>query len=104
MRRPIVSASSVPTAAQLRKAIDSGETGDKIAADDPAAAPLGTGDEAAGNPPSKAELRTAVRQEVRQPRSEGEWAPQPTAVLFYLALVIAIGIILIGGELIVMSG
>ena len=34
--------------AQLRNEIDRGETGDKVAAPDPAAAPLGTDDEAAG--------------------------------------------------------
>jgi hypothetical protein len=36
------------TAEQLRHDIDSGRTGDKIPAADPATAPLGTDDEAAG--------------------------------------------------------
>ncbi len=35
---------------RLRNEIDAGRTGDKIPASDPAAAPLGTDDEAAGRP------------------------------------------------------
>ncbi|KAA0678837.1 hypothetical protein [Roseomonas genomospecies 6] len=38
-------------AQRLRDAIDKGQTGDKIPAADPAAAPLGTDDEAAGTRP-----------------------------------------------------
>jgi hypothetical protein len=38
------------TVEQLRSDIDSGRTGDKVPADDPAAAPLGTDEEAAGTP------------------------------------------------------
>jgi hypothetical protein len=41
-----------PTTSQLRHDIDTGRTGEKVAAPDPAAAPLGTDDEAAGTPPS----------------------------------------------------
>lgn len=42
---------------QVRHRIDSGATGDKVAGSDPAAAPLGTDDEAGGAPsrPSPAE-------------------------------------------------
>lgn len=36
---------------QLRRDIDKGKTGDKVAGTDPAAAPLGTDDEAAGTSP-----------------------------------------------------
>lgn len=49
---------------QLRSEIDSGRTGDKMAWPDPAAAPLGTDDEAAGSPPTPAQVATAHRQEV----------------------------------------
>ncbi|MGQ9367787.1 hypothetical protein [Azospirillum sp. ST 5-10] len=38
-------------AQRLRAAIDRGETGDKVPNEDPAAAPLGTDDEAAGTRP-----------------------------------------------------
>lgn len=40
------------TMAQLRQDIDSGRTGGKVAAPDPAASPLGTDDEAGGAPAS----------------------------------------------------
>ena len=44
---------------RLRDRIDSGETGDKVAFPDPAAAPLGTDAEAGGHPPTAAEVRLA---------------------------------------------
>lgn len=47
------------TTAQLRDDIDSGRTGDKVDFPDPAAAPLGTDDEAAGRPPKPAEVSMA---------------------------------------------
>ena len=50
---------------QLRGAIDRGETGDKAAYPDPAAAPLGADDEAAGHPPAPAQVDQAMRQEAR---------------------------------------
>jgi len=40
---------------QLRSKIDSGESGDKIPWTDPAAAPLGTDDEAAGTPDTRSD-------------------------------------------------
>lgn len=54
-----------PSAAILRGRIDAGDTGDKIGAADPAAAPLGTDDEAAGTPPTPERVSTALRQETR---------------------------------------
>ncbi|WP_075223036.1 hypothetical protein [Acuticoccus yangtzensis] len=56
-----------PTTAQLRKEIDSGHTGDKVDHPDPAASPLGTDDEAAGDPPATKEVDEALRKERRQP-------------------------------------
>lgn len=44
-------------AQRLRHDIDSGRTGDKIPVEDPAAAPLGTDDEAAGTRPASAPAR-----------------------------------------------
>jgi hypothetical protein len=52
------------TTAQLRRDIESGATGDRIAVLDPAASPLGTDDEAAGAPPTP-ELVEAVRKAER---------------------------------------
>ena len=54
-----------PTADRLRHAIDSGRTGDKVAFPDPAAAPLGTDDEAAGHAPTVDERAIAARAERR---------------------------------------
>jgi hypothetical protein len=52
------------TTARLRADIDRGRTGSKIDYPDPAAAPLGTDDEAAGTPASAAAVSAARRQEV----------------------------------------
>ncbi len=54
----------------LRHDIDSGRTGSKVAFGDPAAAPLGTDEEAAGAPPSAAEVQEARRQERFDPPSD----------------------------------
>jgi len=54
----------IETTDQLRIAIDQGEGGDKVDAADPAAAPLGTDDEAGGSPESAAQVRLAAAQEV----------------------------------------
>ena len=58
-------ARSGPTTAQLRDTIDRGRTGSKVPYRDPAAAPLGTDEEAAGTPPTPEAVRTAMRHEVR---------------------------------------
>jgi hypothetical protein len=56
------------TADRLRHEIDSGHTGDKVSAPDPAAAPLGTDDEAAGAPPAADRLELAARHRpLREP-------------------------------------
>lgn len=51
------------TSDQLRDAIDHGETADKVNFPDPAAAPLGTDDEAAGAPPSQGRIAAAMASE-----------------------------------------
>jgi hypothetical protein len=53
------------TAARLRADIDSGEGRDKVDYPDPAAAPLGTDDEAAGTPISADQVRRARENEHR---------------------------------------
>lgn len=47
------------TVEELRRDIDSGATGEKVGFPDPAAAPLGADDEAAGTPPNRAEMQAA---------------------------------------------
>jgi hypothetical protein len=54
---------SIETTEQLRIAIDQGNS--KVDATDPAAAPLGTDDEAGGTPNTVAQVRLAAAQEIR---------------------------------------
>jgi hypothetical protein len=61
--------SAVRNVDQLRAEIDSGRSGDKVAASDPAAAPLGTDDEAGGNPPTRDQVAMAHRHEAGRPVS-----------------------------------
>ena len=70
-RRPDKNASA---AARLRHAIDSGNTGDKVNYPDPAAAPLGTDDEAAGTRPviSEADIQAET---TRPPERQRRWIP-----------------------------
>ena len=61
------------TSAKLRDEIDHGQAGDKVSFPDPAAAPLGTDDEAAGHPPTPEQIAMARRLEVREdPRPRPE--------------------------------
>lgn len=53
------------TSDRLRHEIQCGRTGDKVPFIDPAAAPLGTDDEAGGFPPTREQIETAWRAEVR---------------------------------------
>ncbi|WP_428028996.1 hypothetical protein [Ancylobacter sp.] len=53
----------MPETDHLRNEIDAGKTRDKVPFSDPAAAPLGTDDEAAGTPPG-AERRSIAAEEV----------------------------------------
>jgi hypothetical protein len=52
------------TTERLRKDIDAGRAGSKVDYPDPAAAPLGTDDEAAGTPSTQKQIRSAHQQEV----------------------------------------
>ena len=52
-----------PTTDRLRSDIDHGQAGDKVDFPDPAAAPLGTDEEAAGTPASKEAVALERRQQ-----------------------------------------
>jgi hypothetical protein len=65
---------------RLRADIDSGKTGDKTPGLDPAAAPLGTDDEAAGTPVPD-EIAEQVR--ARETRSDGERLARQNATPAY---------------------
>jgi hypothetical protein len=77
------------TLEQLRADIDSGRTGDKVSAPDPAMAPLGTDDEAAGTPPSPAAVALTRRLENSRPPQ-----PEPRTGLGHAWILIAIVIAL----------
>jgi succinate dehydrogenase / fumarate reductase cytochrome b subunit len=57
--------STTPTAQELKGAIDSGRTGDKVAFHDPGAAPLGTDDEAAGTTDTAERVALALSEELK---------------------------------------
>jgi hypothetical protein len=54
----------MPTTARPLHDIDRGRGGDKVDSIDPAVAPLGTDDEAAGTPPTAAQVKLAYNHEV----------------------------------------
>lgn len=75
---------SSDTTARLREDIDRGRGGDKIDWQDPAAAPLGTDDEAAGTPPTPEQVRIARRHEIKaRPSDESSGRPDrdPSSLL-----------------------
>jgi succinate dehydrogenase / fumarate reductase cytochrome b subunit len=69
------STSGTPTAQELKGAIDSGRTGDKVSFPDPGAAPLGTDDEAAGTPDTPSRVALAIREETRERWSNDRAGP-----------------------------
>ncbi len=62
------------TTDQLRGEIDAGLAGDKHAHTDPAAAPLGSDDEAAGHPASKDDIATARQEEILRQKYDSDEA------------------------------
>ncbi|MBS7544273.1 hypothetical protein [Ancylobacter oerskovii] len=104
-----MSNTSLLHADRLREDIDRGRGGDKVPFPDPAAAPLGTDDEAAGTPPSRPAVARARAQELRPPSGEapgvtheaprgyddnrGGASPLPfvARVIFWLAAIMVLG-------------
>lgn len=95
-----------PTPEEFRHAIDRGETGGKVSFPDPAAAPLGTDEEAVGTPVSEIAVRTARDQEVQRAPEPNEGGSESSfrsssVVLkgIAMALVLAAAIIFLKGRL-----
>lgn len=94
------------TADALRQALDHGQGGDKVNFTDPAAAPLGTDDEAAGHPPTQEQIRMAAAAELGPLRPKAAPKAQRTAperagargpgrvALWWLSAVVAAGVLL----------
>jgi hypothetical protein len=86
------------TIERLRAEIDTGRTGDKVAGSDPAAAPLGTDDEAAGTPPRPEDVAVARRHELKHEGrpSDGD---NGSSTLLYMMILSAVMLILTGALL-----
>jgi len=83
----------------LRQSIDRGEGADKIDYPDPAAAPLGTDDEASGHPVTREQLSMALAAESRSrggqaPLQSGRQENAGSNARFILVLVV-VGVLLI---------
>ena len=82
------------TIEQLRADIDSGRTGDKVSAPDPAMAPLGTDDEAAGTPPSPAALLWPTTRKLSSTQPEPRTGLGHAWIL--IAIIIALAAAIVG--------
>lgn len=101
-----------PNSTHLKHAIDSGRTGDKAPGFDPAAAPLGTDEEAGGASPSREEIAQAVASETGNGHTGKPNAVEPaitpagnpaagwswlvTIAIAFVVVVILAGIVLAG--------
>lgn len=91
------------TAAMLKADIDSGRTGEKIGVFDPALAPLGTDDEAAGRPPSAFRVALARRYEtferwIRDGSAAGYVHQPPDAALTgFLGFIVLVAMLFVAG-------
>ena len=92
--------------AQARARIDRGETGDKIALDDPAAAPLGTDAEAGGASTAAADIARSVelqrhggdaRAAARAPFTAGRRQLVPWLVVILALAIAVIAALLVAG-------
>lgn len=92
-----------PTTQQLLRDINRGLTGDKIPVQDPAAAPLGTDDEAAGTSPSPDEIGDArERESIGRPpdtrMAQGDQAPDrwraPGSLMHVFVVALGLAVVL----------
>jgi len=81
------------TTERLRADIDSGRTGEKVAASDPAAAPLGTDDEAGGTPPKPEDVALARSHELRHETPQDD-DKKTGGAIFYATILASVMIIL----------
>ena len=79
--------SEPPTVDRIRADISAGRTGEKVSFPDPAAAPLGTDDEAAGTPASR-EQRQLEDEQRPTPRTLSK--PTQGPVFFYMSIIAVI--------------
>jgi hypothetical protein len=86
------SLSNYSTILQLQNDIDRGRTGEKVSAFDPAAAPLGTDDEAAGtpNPPELIDMTRAHQLAIAARFGIGAFAPRQNTDLLWRWLLLTV--------------
>lgn len=82
-----------PTVERLRADIDEGKTGEKVRYPDPAAAPLGSDDEAAGTPSSGEQRRRSGAPDLRVEAPSRE---APGVLLLYALLIVGAALVIIG--------
>jgi hypothetical protein len=82
---------SAPTSEQIRIAVDQGKSKDKVAFPDPAAAPLGTDDEAGGTPPTPERLALERTQQKSSLFSKDVRRPDTALTLILTAFFAALG-------------
>ena len=80
----------LPTISKLREDIDRGRGDDEVNVVDPAAAPLGTDEEAAGTPVPPEAVASAHAQEIRCSPDASEKKGDDQAVAIYVYLIVAI--------------
>lgn len=78
----------------LRDAIDTGRTGDKVAFPDPAAAPLGTDEEAAGTPVSSRDVEVTIAQETTHSSDPAPASKHGPFAILVSVIVVAAGVII----------
>lgn len=82
-----------PTTDQIRHRIDSGAARDKVDHPDPAAAPLGTDDEAAGVPAGAARKNMSKRSALSEERSGFDLSQKSWGIIsLVLAIIILVGL------------
>lgn len=86
-----ISNSFLHCARKPKWAIDSGHAGDKVAANDPAAPPLGTEEEAGGDPPSAQQIRLAGARDPRRFCWPSASTGYPTSWVWILATALLTG-------------
>lgn len=88
------------TTSQLKADIDAGRTGDKVSNADPGLSPLGTDDEAAGNPASAERIDLARRNENRIGAAAGPpvrdtLGPRGASIGLMIGVVVVIAVVII---------
>jgi hypothetical protein len=79
-----------PTSDRLRHDISRGRAGDKVDFPDPAAAPLGTDDEAAGTPPSPESIQLAYDLEIGRPVSSAREEQRDYGVAIFALIIVGL--------------